>query len=68
MSDTHPHTSVVFEPNLDITALIIIQMSFKNDYKMKEGLPWQPESQVFLHITAEVENCTAHQTYDPAAE
>ena len=47
MSDTHPLTSVLYEPDLDITVLIIIQMTFKNDYKIKEGLPKQPEFQYF---------------------
>ena len=39
----------MYEPDLDITVLIIIQMTFKNDYKIKEGLPKQPETQI-LHI------------------
>ena len=33
MSDTHLLTSVQNEPNLDITVLIIIQMTFKNGVK-----------------------------------
>lgn len=37
----------MYEPDLDITVLIIIQMTFKNDYKIKEGLQKQPEFQYF---------------------
>ena len=46
MSDTHSLSSVLYEPDLDITDSIIIQISIKNDYKIKEGLPKQPETQI----------------------